>query len=171
MCNFSVILFNNYKQTLFFSFFSLYSHLNYYVLFSFRFQSQISNWGDRGEWGTVAHTDAYASVFVWCKCMNFRLHVCVWVWRRRQSRRRCEVAMETSCGMTFCLLFVCLFARESDVSLRRSIAEEGRNVSFAVFVVVVCWTMPMGICFEHCCIWFVCCCCCCCVINSKEENS
>lgn len=40
--------------------------------------------------------------------------------------------------MTFCLLFVCLFARESDVSLRRSIAEEGRNVSFAVLSAEQC---------------------------------
>lgn len=48
--------------------------------------------------------------------------------------------------MTFCLLFVCLFARESDVSLRRSIAEEGRNVSFAVLSAEQCqWVFASNI--------------------------
>lgn len=62
MCNFSVILFNNYKQTLFFFSFFLVFTLELLFLFSFRFQSQNSNLGEGGRCTHIELVRTWVSV-------------------------------------------------------------------------------------------------------------
>lgn len=77
MCNFSVILFNNYKQTLFFfSFFSLYSQLNYYFCFRFGFNRKFPTGGR----SLHTHLNSFAHTLIVFVLRSSSCRVCVCVW-------------------------------------------------------------------------------------------
>lgn len=181
MCNFSVILFNNYKQTLFFfSFFSLYSQLNYYFCFRFGFNRKFPTGGRslHTHLNSFAHTlivfvlrssSCRVCVCVWCMCMwvyeFLTLCVCVCV---------CDAAVKACC--------VKLLRKPAEAATRvlpivpgkEMLACEGRlprrpkrKVYWFCFWLFFLLNVANCV-FANIC--FVCCSCCCCVINSKENS-